>query len=250
MAKAEGPCLICDEIPHKQCCRLSGCTHLVCMECAMKIATFGELVRCPVCRADFDTITDYSGNFTMDLKTNTLFRRGEDKTMVPYIVLNEMEVSLASRIRMIEELNENEEICANFYMPQFIDGILQNREAVLATNDADDGYFERVMTRSDYAQFWYDKDIYKKLVVDTVAKLQNVFGKGITFPLFVLKALVSKAFMEMVDMGKLVLREVKWFPGDPTDWYHLIITMPYPASEMTRIAVFEAAVASQGVSVV
>ena len=161
MAEAEGPCLICNETLHEHCSRLSGCTHLVCMECAMKIATFGQAVRCPVCRADFETITDYGVNNTMDLKTNTLFRRGEDKTMVSYVVLTEMEMRLASRIVMVEELDENEKMSANFYMPQFIDGLLESRETVLLTNDADDGYFDRVMTRSDYANFWYDKDIYK-----------------------------------------------------------------------------------------
>ena len=202
----------------------------------MKIATFEGGARCPVCRADFETITDYGGNYTMDLKTNTLFRRGEDNTMVSTVVLSEMEMILASRIVMAEDLDENGKTSAKFYMPQFIHGLLGRQDTALVTYDADDGLCDKVMTRSDYASFWYDKDIYKQIVVDTVGKLQNVV-EGSAFPLFVLKAVVGKAFMEMVYLGKLIIREIKSLPEHPTDDVHHIMTMPYPADFMTNIAV-------------
>ena len=98
MDEAVGPCIICLETPQTQCSRLSGCTHLVCMECAMKIATYDGGARCPMCRGVFETITHYDGNYAMDLTTNTLSCRGEDNTMVPYLVLSDTEMTLASRI--------------------------------------------------------------------------------------------------------------------------------------------------------
>ena len=248
MAEAGGLCVICNETPQKQCSRLNGCTHLVCMECAMKIATFEGGARCPMCRGVFATITHYDGNYVMDLTTNTLSCRGEDNTMVPYLVLSDTEMTLASRIMVGEDPDENGNMSAKFYMPQFIEGVFDISGRVLVTHNADDGLLGRVMTRTDYARFWYDKDRYKQLVVDTVGKLQNVFGARV-FPLFFLKALVVKAFMEMVDLGKLQLLQVESYPEDPTDLVHLIITMPYPAAFMANVVAAVAAVANEGVSV-
>ena len=249
MAEAGGLCVICNETPQNQCSRLNACTHLVCMECAMKIATFEGGARCPLCRVVFETITQYDGNYSMDLQTNTLSCRGEDNTMMPFLVLSDIEMTLASRIEVGEDLDENGILSAKFYMPQFIEGVLDLPGKVLVTHDADDGLLGRVMTRSDYARFLYDKDTYKRIVVDTVDKLQNVFGARV-FPLFFLKALVIKFYMELVDLGKLQLVQVQSYPGDPTDWAHLIISMQYPPAFMARATVAAmAALVNEGWSV-
>ena len=164
----ETDCIICSEKPANQCSRINCCSHLMCMECAVKIAIGRGGPRCPQCRQGFDTITQYDGGFVVKLTSNTLYLMSANGTLMPFLNLSDLEMHIASRIRPSKESDENGSKRIHFYLPMVLRDALGAIGRTLVVTSADDGP-GRAITRSDADRFWYDQDEY-------IDELQNLKG--------------------------------------------------------------------------
>jgi hypothetical protein len=200
------------------------------MECAMRIATDGGGPRCPVCRRNFETITQKDDRYTVNIQTKTLYRSG-----VPYLVLSAKEMKIASLIVVDEGAGESGTMNMNFYIPNYLHDFDHATGWSLVSTNADDGPVGRAMTRSDTIEFSYDKDKYRDELQIGVAKLLDLM-KNHDMPLFFLKAQVSSSFTKMVTIGKFHLQTCRSHPEDPTDDLEHILSMPFPAASMANLA--------------
>jgi len=200
------------------------------MECAMVIATHKGGPRCPQCREPFHTITQKGGRYEVNLTSNILYRFGE-----PYLHMSAQQIKIASRIFVGEQPDESGTMSMQFYVPQFLQEVHEFAEWSLVVTDADDGPIGRVMRRSDTTAFSYDQARYRNEVQNTVGKLHELMGTHDP-PLFFMKAQVSKAFMEMVEIGKFHMKSYPSHPLDNTDGGEKILSMVFPASYLAYFA--------------
>ena len=220
-------CEICLETPATNCCKLNGCTHVMCMECAAQVATRLGGARCPMCRAEFDTVTHLDGGRVLNVATHTLYDRAANNTLVPYLQMSTQEMKIASRI-VVDEVPVGEGgLRLDFYVPQFVYE-LETPGWVMLVSDADEGPVERMMTRRDWViTYWYDRDMYIQQVQDGGADVHSLFGPYDVEP-FYMKAQVSKALMRMVHIGKYRLDPYLQHPEDEPNGAFRILSTEFP----------------------
>ena len=191
------------------------------MECAVAIATHAEGPRCPQCRQPFDTITQKGGRYEVNLTSNILYRFGE-----PYLHLSALQLKIASRIFVGEQPDDSGTMRMHFYVPQFLQEVHDFTDWNIVVTMADDGPVGRMMRRSDINAFSYDQDMYINEVQNTVGILHELMAHDP--PLFFMKAQVSKAFMQMVDIGKFHMNSYPSHPLDDLGGGEEILSMIFP----------------------
>ena len=202
----------------------------VCMECAVQVATHPGGARCPQCREVFETVTWCDERYAVNVATNTMYHyRAGNNQLVPYLVMSEVEMKVASRIFANNHPGENGILAMHFYVPQFLYDIHPNPTWVIILSDADEGPIGRVTTRRDSAiTYWYDRDVYRQQVQDGQVVLHSMFD----FPLMFMKAQVSKAFMSMLEIGKFhSQRFPQQIDDDPLGGL-LVLSTEFPAGHV------------------
>jgi len=226
-------CEICLETPITNCCKLNGCTHVMCMECAAQVATRLGGARCPMCRAEFETVTHVDGGRVLNVATHTLYDRAANNTLVPYLQMSAQEMKIASRIVVDEAPGEGGRLGLDFYVPQFVYE-LETPGWVMLVSDADDGPVERMMTRRDWdITYCYDRNMYRQQVQDVEADVHSLFGPY-DFQLFYMKAQVGKALMEMVHIGKYRLDPYPQHLEDAPNGAYRILRTEFPVHLLRR----------------
>jgi hypothetical protein len=183
----------------------------------------------------FETVTSWDGCFVVNVATNTLYEA--ENPLVPYLVMSDEEMKIASRITIDDEPDVNSVLVLSFRVPQFLYGVHENPGRVLVISNADDGcggmgMGGMVTTRDAWATtFWYDKDIYNQKVQDAQALLHSMFD----YPSLFMKAQVSKALVSMIALGKY---HTMSFPLDmypDNDCILLVLSTKFPMTHMGQI---------------
>ena len=206
MTEINEACVICFDTQAVRCSTLDCCTHPMCMECAMAIATSKGGAKCPICRRGFKTVTPYDGRCSVDIQERTLYRRvGNSDALVAYLVMSDTQMKIASRIKFGAGPDGNGGTSLQFYVPQILREMTSLNGWSMVVSNADDGPLGMVMTRSLARAYWYDKDKCRQEIEDAEKELLNMFSTR-DVPNFFLKAVVSKAFTQMVIHGKYSMK--------------------------------------------
>ena len=206
----------------------------------MQIATLHGGAHCPLCRRVFETITHLGGGFVVNVVTRTLYlceskKRGANTTLVPYIIMSDTEIKIASRMLVYEGKDESGRMAMHFYVPQFLQDMitLVGWNAVLTKTG--DVHMERVMTRSDTRLHSYDQDRCRRVLTCADSSLKELLGNH-HVPLFFMKAVVSKALMQMIIHHKYDISMHPSHPEDEKGGGEHILSIVYPPRLMAKLA--------------
>jgi hypothetical protein len=206
----------------------------------MQIATLHGGARCPLCRRVFETVTHQDGRFVVDVEKRTLYHcgsknTGSNNTLIPYIVMSDTEIKIASRMLVREGRDESGQMGMHFYVPQFLQDMTTLVGWNLVVTNVDDVRMERVMTRSDSRLYSYDQDKCRQVLAYADIALKKLLTNH-QIPLFFMKAVVSKAFMRMITHRKYDMNMYRSHPEDETGGGEHILSMVYPVSFTEKLA--------------
>jgi len=203
----------------------------------MLIATSEGGPKCPICRRDFNIITPYDGRCCVDIERRTLYyREGNSDALVAHIVMSDMQMKIASRIKVCEGPDENGDLSLQFCVPELLHDMTLFSGWIIVVSNADNGPPGMVMTRSLAKTYWYDKDKCRQEIEDAEKQLLDMFNTR-DVPIFFMKAVASKAFTQMIIHGKYSMQMYPPHPENNTgDGGEHILSMVYPSVFIAHMA--------------
>jgi hypothetical protein len=173
----------------------------------------------------------------VDIQKRTLYHReGIGDPLVAHLVMSDTQMKIASRIKTRECPNENGDLSLQFYVPELLNDMTLVSGWRIIVSNADDGPPGMVMTRSLAKTYWYDKNKCRRVIEDAEKELLDMFNTR-DVPIFFMKAIVSKAFTQLIVHGKY---SMKMYPPHPENntggGGEHILRMVYPSAFIAHMA--------------